>query len=715
MVLGEAKELWYHGNNQEALDLLDNISVADQIEGKVIKSLILFQFGSINSAFELSEIALKEAREDENTEVLFIASVAFAWLISFQGRFRNTAMILVEAEKMWIELEGKNSISENNNNSELQVWFGILNVLRGFCYNFVGDNETSLKRVNLGLDITKEVGNKWFIAVAYYYLTWVNIFNNDLQNAKTSLDHCIDLFQDLNNKTWESFATNISSIISNKSDNLSEAINYSISALRMSEQEGNFWGVIFSTYWIWQHYRKMGNLSKVLFYFTDKMKQYIDENFRWGQLAILPRLAAIHVALGEFDVAITQYLDKISLERIISHELDQVWTYQRIANLYVEQGDFQNAFKNYNNALQISVKYNRKDLISETLFLIGKANYQFGNIEVSINFLNQSLNYLNEIGDQWMIGEVHMIIGENYLADGQLSLALDSFEKSIEIYNNMDATIFPSNRRNSSFALISISRIHQHQKEFDKALEYLNQSLEYFRESNDLVAISKILYFLINLMIDSDRPHLAKNYLKELSSFSRIQNHPHIRLYTQISKARILKNSPRMREKSQAQDIYIDIINQRVIIFDVTVTALIDLSELLIGELKSFGEPEVLQEIKEISTKLFKLANEKNTSTLIIEGFILQYKLALFDFNFDLAQELLQKAINMVTIRGNEKALAIVNEIQKDFLNQLSQWKRFAKQNLGYEERLKHLEIEDYLSNIYKFIPSDLQETEEGN
>ena len=39
---------------------------------------------------------------------------------------------------------------------------------------------------------------------------------------------------------------------------------------------------------------------------------------------------------------------------------------------------------------------------------------------------------------------------------------------------------------------------------------------------------------------------------------------------------------------------------------------------------------------------------------------------------------------------------------------------RPIKQNLGYEERLKYLEIEDYLSNIYKFIFSDLREMEQG-
>ncbi|MCE7736103.1 MAG: tetratricopeptide repeat protein [Candidatus Heimdallarchaeota archaeon] len=719
MELGEVKELWYHGNNREALKLLDSLTPQDQLEGKIIKSLILFQFGSINSAFELSEIALKEAREANNKEIIFIASVAYAWLISFQGRFRNASILLAETENLWTLMQSEESDNNSDANKiqddELLLWFGVLNFVRGFCANFMGDHKTSVERVLKGLEITKNVGNKWFIAVSYYYQTWIHIFNNNLDQAKNSLDLSIGLFQQLGNKTWESFATNISSILSNKNNNLSEAINYSVLSLEMSEKEENFWGVIFASYWLWEHYRKIGKISQVLLYFTEKMKQYSDMDFKWGQLAILPRIASIHVSLGEIDLAIQQYNDKITLERIIGHELDQVWSYQRIANLYGEKGKFESAFKHYNNALQISIKYDRIDLISETLFLLGKSNYQFGNLEVSINFLNQSLKYLNEIGDQWKIGEVHLLIGENYLGNGQLSLALDSFAKSIEMYENMDATIFPSNRKNWSLALLSMGKIHQHEKEFDKSEEYLKRSLEYFRETNDQVIISKILYHLISLMIESDDINSASEYLKELESYSRSQNHPHIRMYYRISKAIMLKNSPRMREKSQAQDIYQDIIEEDVILFDITVIALIDLSELLIAELKSFGEAEVMEEIKRISSKLFKLASEKNASNLIIEGFILQFKLALLDFNFDVAQNLLQKAIKMVTIQGNEKALTVVNAIQKDFLNQLNQWKKFAKQNLGYEERLKHLEIEDYLSNIYKFIPSDLREMSQDN
>ena len=206
------------------------------------------------------------------------ASVAYAWLISFQGRFRNASILLAETENLWTSIQSEISVhtteGEDRNARELMLWFGVLNFVRGFCYNFMGDNQASTERVSKGLEITTKVGNKWFIAVAYYYQTWVYIFNDNLDHAKNSVDLCISLFQELGNKTWESFAINISSILSNKNSNLSEAVNYSILSLEMSEKEENFWGVIFSSYWIWQHYRKMGKTSQVLLYFTEKMKQY---------------------------------------------------------------------------------------------------------------------------------------------------------------------------------------------------------------------------------------------------------------------------------------------------------------------------------------------------------------------------------------------------------------------------------------------------------
>ena len=68
-------------------------------------------------------------------------------------------------------------------------------------------------------------------------------------------------------------------------------------------------------------------------------------------------------------------------------------------------------------------------------------------------------------------------------------------------------------------------------------------------------------------------------------------------------------------------------------------------------ELKSFDDPEVLEDVKVLSKKLQQIGEEQHSPKLQIESLLLQSKLALLDFQIDAAQQMLQTA-NDLAIKG---------------------------------------------------------------
>ena len=107
------------------------------------------------------------------------------------------------------------------------------------------------------------------------------------------------------------------SIIHNQTDNLEVAIEYSKNSLKKSVKQKNYWGILFSSYWIWQHFRKLDDIDAALELFLSKIEAYENSNFQWGIIAICPRLASIYSFKGDIDKAVNYYQKRI-FERLFT-------------------------------------------------------------------------------------------------------------------------------------------------------------------------------------------------------------------------------------------------------------------------------------------------------------------------------------------------------------------------------------------------------------
>ena len=154
-----------------------------------------------------------------------------------------------------------------------------------------------------------------------------------------------------------------------------------------------------------------------------------------------------------------------------------------------------------------------------------------------------------------------------------------------------------------------------------------------------------------------------------------------------------------MRFKMQAQEILTDIVkdSSHGPITDNMIYAIPVLCDLLLDELKTYGETEVLTETKDL-IKLFKsFAMDNNLYPFVIEALILDSKLSLIEGEINQAGEILDDAFK-ITQEKNLIFLQNKVELEKQELeSNLVTWNSLVEQNASMYDRINQSKLQNYL------------------
>ncbi len=114
----------------------------------------------------------------------------------------------------------------------------------------------------------------------------------------------------------------------------------------------------------------------------------------------------------------------------------------------------------------------------------------------------------------------------------------------------------------------------------------------------------------------------------------------------------LFKTSTRIRDRGKAEELLVELVEDVTTYSIITKIALINLSELLLSELRSTGNSSILSEINSYVTILLKIAESKNSYLLYAEIYWLQAQMALLDLNTKKAKDLLLQAHKITEERG---------------------------------------------------------------
>ncbi len=381
-----------------------------------------------------------------------------------------------------------------------------------------------------------------------------------------------------------------------------------------------------------------------------------------------------------------------------------------IVDNYMEKQDLERSLKILKYGLALQKKLDNKHEIARFYQYIGRCVYSLGDWNLALDYWEKALK-LEENGFNVHLSWLLFFFGLIYRNRGELDHALNYYNQGLALVEKLNSNGLP-------IAYLSnvIGEIYHMKGDFDQASIFMERGLTLYRQigHNLLFLVETFLESSLKLAISKNEIKQAEKYLQEIKEISdQTENKAVDRLFS-LSKALILKTSPRFRNKIKAEEILKHLLKEKNLSFKFEVDTLIHLCDLLLTELQATNELEVLEEIKPIITRLLDIAERSNSYWFLCETHLLQAKLSLINFNIKNAKRFLTQAQQIAErLNLNQVAIKIANE-NDDLLKKLYRWEKLKEFRAPMSERMELARMGEQIEGmVQKGVVLTLQVTEE--
>ena len=364
---------------------------------------------------------------------------------------------------------------------------------------------------------------------------------------------------------------------------------------------------------------------------------------------------------------------------------------------YVDLRDYDLALKHLEHSLALREEYGTTQDIIITLggmsriFIFFKVDY-----ERAIELLERGRLLSEEIGDKWCLAQYFYFMGIIHKVKGELERSISIFNQGLTIFNDLN------NKLMVATVLSNIGEVYQQRGDLERALECLEQALALRYESGNSRDITTTFDFLIQILIDKGELEQAQQYLHRYEQLKNQLKDKEIDTVYLLNKALILKMSSRIRKRAEAEVILTQILEDEESDFELILTALTNLCELLLTELRITNDLDVLEEINPLIARLLDNAEKTGSYSILCETYLLQAKLSLLTFNIKKAKRFLTQAQQIAEKYGlNQLAIKISNE-HDELLNQLSIWENLKQSNTSLADRIKFTRLGEQMENMVR-------------
>ena len=376
--------------------------------------------------------------------------------------------------------------------------------------------------------------------------------------------------------------------------------------------------------------------------------------------------------------------------------------YHNTGWIYKDKGELNQALDYFQKSLKLYEKIGTNFQLAVSYTTNGRMYFLKGDLDQALEYFQKGMSLFKEIGNKPDLADSHTKIGNIYGLKGDLNQALKHFQNSLAIYKEID------NNHEIAILNISISSVYSMKGMVNQARKSLEQTLKYFQGKTSLlrnaIYISEILCDLIRLALGQQENSVANQWFQYLEEIETQTEHKYVNLSYRLAKALILKQSPRMHQKMQAQQILINIVAEDIINHEKTIIAMQNLCELLLDELKTYGEQEVLEEAKNIITKLYEIGQEQHSYILIVNSLILKAKFALLEGEISDANELLEKALQIAEENNLPRQLIQVQKEKQLLESQLESWKILVDGNAPLYDLIQKANVHEYIKEAQEYL-----------
>lgn len=402
---------------------------------------------------------------------------------------------------------------------------------------------------------------------------------------------------------------------------------------------------------------------------------------------------------GDLEKAMNNYLNSLALFEKSENKIEIYFQLNNIAWIYRVQGKLDQAFDYFHRQLKLCIEIGEPKYIGWSTWSLGEISFYKGDLHVAREFVEKSLSIFNELKHQTGILTAYILIGSIHRGMGDFDTGLKYYQKVVKVY---DKSVYNKEMIPHIYcvALRNIGMIYYHKNRMKKSISYLkkgytaHQSFCMARGTLYDFELIVMNWYLVHTSIEINDKDLLEKSLKELSIIAEKWSWADI--FHKAAQALVLKNKKRAKYKIQAQQILEEIVNKRFD-YEFEFTIKVNLCELLLDEMKFYGEEDVLHEIQKLLSSISELAKNLRSITNLVILYSLQAKLALIEGDIELSKNLLNQALSIAEDKGLKLLLKQVESQQNYLTSQLDEWKAMLGGNSSLQEKFELLNLKKYI------------------
>ncbi|MFW9914319.1 MAG: tetratricopeptide repeat protein [Candidatus Thorarchaeota archaeon] len=412
----------------------------------------------------------------------------------------------------------------------------------------------------------------------------------------------------------------------------------------------------------------------------------------------LRNIGVIHSYKGDLEQAIKFTQQALQLFQEVSNKHHTAWCLTNLGAYHQGKGEFDRALEYCQQGLALFQELGNRNMIAYSLNMLGAFYFAKGELNQALEYNQQRQSLVEDLGNKWAMGDCFADFGWIYWHRGEVELALENFQQYVAIGQEIGNKQFIAN----GFGVIGI--IHWQKGALDQALAHLEEGMSCYEEQGLNIAVGFYLYWMILVFLDKGSLEQAQQYLERLQDINEQEDHKGLSQVSRLAQALVLKASPRIRDKGRAQELFQQLIDEDMVHFVVTQGAMVSLCELLLDELKAYGELSVFQEASSLVDKLYSLAQNRQSFSLIITSLILKAKFAMIEGDLAIAAQYLEQARVTAEEKGLERLAEKVTGERDQLEMQFETWEQLIQRNAPFRERVEHARIIDYLKKAEKLV-----------
>ncbi|UCE14591.1 MAG: tetratricopeptide repeat protein [Candidatus Heimdallarchaeota archaeon] len=374
-----------------------------------------------------------------------------------------------------------------------------------------------------------------------------------------------------------------------------------------------------------------------------------------------------------------------------------------IAYFYHFKNDL--AWKYFQKSLDIS----QTNLLikAKSLYYMAFLKLEKGDTSKFFALLNECLEVYHAIDAKQGIAWVGAWLGQYFLQRGDFSKADLNFTQALELFKLIN-DVQGLNLVNSLIGLMFYQ-----QGKLRQAESMLEKAFDSSIEIGNPMILSYCVIPLILLYIESGNRVKAQKCINQLKEVCKDSTSDRVKVHSLVTEAIFLKSSSRFSDKAQAQNKFLELLNEDGekqshgsyvwLTSDKSFSYLVitHLAELYLEEFKLSEDNHIMLEVRELIDNQIQKVDDQKFSPELVELSLLQAKLLIVEGDIKEALSILERA-KLVAKTNNfrrmeEKIGFEIKRIDREF-------KKWDAAALSVRDRIKRVQIEEYLKEVQKMI-----------